>query len=261
MLCVFALAGGAGIAGFGCGNVAGVHPKDAAQPPDIPISSGGAVGTGGVRGSGGVTGTGGVVGSGGAGTGGVVGSGGAGVGGTAAGGTGGSVAGGAGGTAAGGTGGAMAEDASADGARDLPGVDDSAAETGGSVGGTCGLPAAAASGMACDGEPRPAGELSGAVVETDCFSGLPNPTATLPTQGLEQVQCVLRQAPVGPAAERPARLGYRGMLVHLEGGKQVIELYQGAIIVREGANLSYQVDNGRALEQYLWCFVGVDLQD
>jgi hypothetical protein len=56
-------------------------------------------------------------------------------------------------------------------------------------------------------------------------------------------------------------LGYRGMVVHLEGGTQVIELYQGAIIVRDGANVSYQVDNGRALEQYLWCFVGVDIQN
>jgi hypothetical protein len=47
------------------GKVAGVPRKDAAQPLDTPISSGGTVGTGGVRGSGGVIGPGGVVGSGG----------------------------------------------------------------------------------------------------------------------------------------------------------------------------------------------------
>ena len=169
--------------------------------------------------------------------------------------------GGMGGTAAGGTGGTTAKDASADGGQDSPGADDSAAEASGSAGGTCGLPTAASSGMACDGESRPVGDPSGAVVETDCFSGVPNPTASLPTQGLEQVQCVLQQAPVGPAAARPARLGYRGMVVRFQGSTRLIEVYKGAIIVHDGGNVSYQVDTGRALEQYLWCFVGVDVQD
>ena len=149
----------------------------------------------------------------------------------------------------------------ADGAQDLPIVDGSTGETSGSLGGTCGLPTAPASGMACDNEPRPTGELSGALVETDCFSGLPNPTAPLPMQGLEQVQCVLREAPVGPAAERPNRLGYRGMVVYSEEGTPVIEVYQGVIIVRDSGNVSYRVDNGRVLEQYLWCYVGVEVQD
>ena len=45
-----------GITGLGCGGSAVAPGKDAAQPGDVPISSGGTVGAGGVYGSGGVTG-------------------------------------------------------------------------------------------------------------------------------------------------------------------------------------------------------------
>jgi hypothetical protein len=98
LLCVVVLACGVGIAGIGCGNVAGVPHKDAAQPLDVPTSSGGTVGTGGVHGSGGITAAGG---SGGVAPGGAGGWGGTGTGGSTTSGTGGRSTGGSAGTVTG----------------------------------------------------------------------------------------------------------------------------------------------------------------
>jgi hypothetical protein len=53
------LAGAAGILGTGCGSSASTPRRDAAISPDVPISTGGALGTGGMTGIGGAVGTGG----------------------------------------------------------------------------------------------------------------------------------------------------------------------------------------------------------
>ncbi len=57
---VVLLAGGAGIAGDGCGRSAGASGREAGAPPDVAISSGGVVGTDVVVGSGGLVGAGGL---------------------------------------------------------------------------------------------------------------------------------------------------------------------------------------------------------
>ena len=112
--------------------------------------------------------------------------------------------------------------------------------------------------MSCDDWTAPTGELTSLLAEVDEFSGIPNHTALLPEDGLAVVSCVLAEAPVGPAAERPNTLGYRGVVVSTDDTASTglwIELYQGALIIHEGDDVSYRLDEGRALEQYLWCLV------
>jgi hypothetical protein len=102
------------------------------------------------------------------------------------------------------------------------------------------------------------GAVSGGTmrVQIDMFSGRPNPSWEITAQEAEQVKAMVRQLPERQAAARPEQLGYRGLILHGDGvrdlGSTRILIGGGIVIVEGFQGVRYLSDPDRGLERQIF---------
>jgi hypothetical protein len=93
-------------------------------------------------------------------------------------------------------------------------------------------------------------------VQIDMFSGRPNPSWEITAQEADQVRAAFRQLPERSASARSERLGYRGLIVHGDGVRDLgltRILIGGGVVIAEGfQGVRYLSDADRSLERQLF---------
>ncbi len=87
-----------------------------------------------------------------------------------------------------------------------------------------------------------------AELEVDLYSGQPNPRGRLTTEQTGQLLGQLA-APIVAASLPDPGLGYRGFVVHLDGGSRTLRVFRG--VIRDEGSGATRLDVDRQLERRL----------
>ena len=87
-----------------------------------------------------------------------------------------------------------------------------------------------------------------AEIEVDVFSGRPNPRGALTVEQTDEIATRLA-APIIPLEAPVPGLGYRGFLVHLDGGRRTFRVFRG--VIRDERSGDTRLDADRQLERRL----------
>ena len=91
------------------------------------------------------------------------------------------------------------------------------------------------------------GAADGAWIEVDIFSGRPNPRMEIEPADVDDINRQIAALQPNEPTAVPEHLGYRGLLVILNG-EPAMRLYDGLVFVNQGGALVYYSDPGRTLE-------------
>lgn len=93
---------------------------------------------------------------------------------------------------------------------------------------------------------------SAVTVELDIFSGRPNPSWLLADEQIPALMDRLRALESAAGGSIAAPLGYRGLIVRLDGGEpRVVTIQAGTVELQGAAGVGWARDTDRQLERWL----------